>query len=113
MPAALLVVATPFIGLLFYSSMNADDFAKATLSFNCAKQPSLLATTWMEYTKGSGRWLTSLLEILVSSKFDLIASYRCQWHMQLEVGVLRRSFPVCVARSDYGNQSNGSEGLTV
>jgi hypothetical protein len=48
MPVALLVVATPFIGLLFYSSMNEDDFAKATLSFNCVKQPSLLATTWME-----------------------------------------------------------------
>src|SRR5277367_5615028 len=78
LPVALLGFGIPFIGLLFYSSMNADDFAKATISYNCANQPhvrTILGMTRDVYLTETGRWLASLLQGFVMSKFNLITSY--------------------------------------
>ncbi len=83
-PLVLLVFATPFIALLFYSSLNTDDFSKATLAVchgtpavsTCVRLPNVLTKAWTEYSStGSGRWLTVLLESLAMSKSNLVASY--------------------------------------
>jgi hypothetical protein len=75
LPCALVVFAAPFIALCFYSSPAADDFCKATLSFNTVPQPSVLAVTWLYYTQWSPRWLTTFLESLIMSHVDLAAAY--------------------------------------
>ncbi len=82
-PVALFVFAAPFIGLLFYSSLNVDDFAYATLSScpgyaavsKCVTVSSVLTRAWIEHTEGSGRLLAPLLESLVMSKLNLSFSY--------------------------------------
>jgi hypothetical protein len=76
-PAALLVFAAPFIGLLFCATLNTDDFAKATLSLDCVRrQPNFLAYTWSYYVSplATGRWGSTLVQFAMS-KVDLIASY--------------------------------------
>jgi hypothetical protein len=78
MPGALLVFFVPFIGLLFYASLNTDDYAKATLSYNCAAQPAFRTMTgmaWVAYSQGSGRWVTSFIQSIALNKFNLITSY--------------------------------------
>jgi hypothetical protein len=84
-PVALSVFAAPFIALLFYSSLNTDDFVKATLAActgttavsACVRLPNVLTMAWTEYSsiETSGRWLAALLESLAMSKSNLIASY--------------------------------------
>lgn len=74
--ACLLVVFfTPFIALLFYSVPAADDFCNATLAFDTIPQPSLLALTWLYYTKWSPRWLTVLFLGGSMSHGDLMGTY--------------------------------------
>lgn len=82
-PVALFVLAAPFIGLLFYSSLNVDDFSYATLSScpgaaadsNCVTVSNVFARAWIERTEGSGRLLAPLLESVVMSKSNLTFSY--------------------------------------
>jgi len=75
LPATLIVFALPFIALLFYSVPASDDFCKATLSFNCVPQPSVLHITWLYYTQWSPRWLTTLLQSFTMSHVDLVSAY--------------------------------------
>src|SRR3989442_1235006 len=56
-PCVLIVFATPFLVLLFYSLPATDDFCKATLSFNTVPQHDVLSITWMYYTQWSPRCL--------------------------------------------------------
>jgi hypothetical protein len=77
-PFGLLVFAVPFIALLFYASMNGDDYIYATNSYNCSMQPAvrnMFTSTWLNYTQGSGRWLTSIFHGLLMTKFNLISFY--------------------------------------
>jgi len=74
-PVVLCVFATPFLVLLFYSVPATDDFCKATLSFDSVPQRGVLGITWLYYTKWSPRWLTTFLQSLIMSRFDLAASY--------------------------------------
>src|SRR6266404_5047973 len=76
-PVILVVFLTPFLALAFYSLPATDDFCKATLSFGefPQKQPSVLAVTWRYYTQWSSRWLTTFLQSLIMSHFDLAAAY--------------------------------------
>jgi len=83
-PIALSVFGAPFIALLFYASPHEDDFARATASFDdplryyCARRPNahtMAAMVWNEYTKGSGRWVTSLLDNLALNKLNFVSSY--------------------------------------
>jgi hypothetical protein len=82
-PVALLVFAAPFIELLFYSSLSADDFCYATLAScpgsgadgKCVTVSNVLTRAWIEPTEGSGRLLAPLLESLVMSKSNLSYSY--------------------------------------
>jgi len=67
--------AAPFIALLFYSSMNSDDFAKAALAFFSVRQPGVLHITWLYYAYSSGRWLTTILQSFVMSKVNMITYY--------------------------------------
>lgn len=76
-PVALLVFAVPFIGLLFYATLNTDDFSKAALSLDCLRrEPNFLAYTWSSYVNplGSGRWVTTTVDFAMS-KLDLVAFY--------------------------------------
>jgi len=75
LPCALIVFAAPFLCVSFYSSPAADDFCKASLSFNMVPQPSVMAVTWLYYTQWSPRWLTTFLESLVMSQANLGAAY--------------------------------------
>ncbi len=75
LPVALVIFATPFVILLFYSLPATDDFCKATLSFNCVPQSGVIRITWMYYTQWSPRWLTTLLQSFVMSHVDLVAAY--------------------------------------
>jgi hypothetical protein len=82
-PIALIVFAAPFIGLLFYSSLNADDFSYATLAScpgsgaegKCVTVSNVVTRAWIEHTDGSGRLLAPLLESLVMSKSNLSFAY--------------------------------------
>jgi hypothetical protein len=76
-PIALLVFGAPFLGLLFYASMNFDDFAKAASAYNCAVHVhgTLTEIAWNVYTTRTARWVTSLLQGLLMSKFDLVTCY--------------------------------------
>jgi hypothetical protein len=82
-PIVLTVFLAPFIGLLFYSSLNVDDFSYATLSScpgtaavsNCVRLTSVLSRAWVEHKDGSGRLLAPFLESLVMSKSNLSFSY--------------------------------------
>ncbi len=76
-PAALLVFGAPFIGLLFYATMNLDDFAKADLTGQCVWHARLTVTgmAWSVYTSSTGRWVTALLQSLLMSKLDLSTYY--------------------------------------
>jgi len=76
-PVALLIFAAPFIALLFYATLNTDDFAKATLSLDCAtRQPNVLAYAWSYYVSplASGRWATTVVHYAMS-KVDLVTYY--------------------------------------
>jgi hypothetical protein len=76
-PVAILIFAAPFIGLLFYATLNTDDFAKATLSVDCVtRQPNIFAYTRTYYVSplASGRWVTTMFHFTMS-KVDLVASY--------------------------------------
>ena len=75
LPATLILFATPFVVLLFYSLPATDDFCKATLAFDCVPQPSVLAVTWLYYTGWSPRWLTTLIQSFVMSHFNLVFAY--------------------------------------
>ena len=75
LPAALIAFSVPFLVLLFYSVPASDDFCKATLSFNCVRQPGVLQITWLYYTQWSPRWLTTLLQSFVMSHVDLVSAY--------------------------------------
>lgn len=75
LPVGLLVFIIPFIILMFYASMNTDDYSKATLSWWCVRQPSVFAVASRYYMELNGRWFTNLLEHFVMSKIDLTASY--------------------------------------
>jgi hypothetical protein len=73
-----MVFFVPFVGLLFYASLNTDDYGKATLSYNCAVQPAIrtmAGMAWVVYSRGSGRWVTSFVQSIALSKFNLIISY--------------------------------------
>ena len=75
-PFALLVFATPFLSLLFYASMNTDDYLYATNA--CPVPPatrSVIRASWLNYMLGTGRWLTSIIHGLVMTKIDLVAFY--------------------------------------
>ena len=72
---ALILFAAPFIALYFYSVPALDDFCKATLSFNCVPQKSVLQVTWMYYTQWTPRWLTTLLQGFVMSHVNLVSAY--------------------------------------
>ena len=74
-PFVLIVFAVPFVTLLFYSLPATDDFCKASLSFNAVPQPSVLAITWLYYTRWSPRWLTTFLQHLIMRHVDLPAAY--------------------------------------
>src|SRR5215469_6209870 len=76
-PVALLVFGAPFIGLLFYASMNFDDFAKATLTGQCEAtvHRTMMGMAWIVYTSSTGRWVTALLQALVMSRVNLITYY--------------------------------------
>ena len=74
-PLGLVVFIIPFILLTFYASMNTDDYSKATLSWWCVRQPSILAVTSKYYAELNGRWFTNLLEHFVMSKVNLTVSY--------------------------------------
>jgi len=71
----LIVFLLPFFLLMFYSVPAADDFCKASLSFDCVPQPSVLAITWMYYTRWSPRWVTTLLQSFVMSRGRLLSTY--------------------------------------
>jgi hypothetical protein len=85
LPATLIVFALPFIALLFYSVPASDDFCKATLSFNCVPQPSVLHITWLYYTQWSPRWLTTLLQSFVMNRVDLVSAYG--WLLLLVIAI--------------------------
>jgi hypothetical protein len=82
-PVTLLVFAAPFIGLLFYATLNTDDFSYAMLSYcpgpgassTCVTVSNVLTRAWIEPTEGSGRLVAPLLESLVMSKSSLSYSY--------------------------------------
>ncbi len=77
-PVGLVVFAVPFIALLFYASMNGDDYIYSTNSYNCSMQPAvrnMFMSTWLNYTQGSGRWLTSIFHGLLMTRFNLISFY--------------------------------------
>jgi hypothetical protein len=75
LPVGHLAFITPFIALMFYASMNTDDYSKATLSWWCVRQPSVFAVTSRYYMGLNGRWFTNLLEHFVMSKAHLTVSY--------------------------------------
>lgn len=75
LPATLIVFASPFVALQFYSVPASDDFCKTTLSFNCVPQPGVLRITWLYYTQWSPRWLTTLLQSFVMNRVDLVSAY--------------------------------------
>src|SRR5579863_9607038 len=77
LPVILFVFLAPFMVLTFYSLPATDDFCKATLSFGATprQQGSILAVTWMYYTQWSSRWLTTLLQSAIMSRFDLVGAY--------------------------------------
>ena len=74
-PITLTLFAAPFLMLLFYALPATDDFCKATLAFDCVPQRSVLAVTWLYYTGWSPRWLTTLIQSLVMSHFNLVFAY--------------------------------------
>ena len=75
LPTVILLFLVPFVALQFYSVPAVDDFCKATLSFNAVPQPTVLSITWMYYTHWSPRWLTTLLQSFLMSRFDLVRAY--------------------------------------
>lgn len=74
-PCVLVVFATPFLVLLFYSLPATDDFCKATLAFDTVPQSGVLSVTWMYYTKWSPRWLTTFLQSFAMSHVNLTTHY--------------------------------------
>jgi hypothetical protein len=73
----LIVFMAPFLVLALYSLPATDDFCKASLSFGAypQQQPSVLAVTWMYYSRWSSRWLTTFLQSSIMSHVDLAAAY--------------------------------------
>jgi hypothetical protein len=112
-PVTLLIFAVPFITLLFYSVPAADDFCNASLSFNTVPQRSVLALTWLYYTRWSPRWLTYFIMGLSMSKGNLMRTYgwllllvaitniASLWYFFLSVFNLSRTKAFVVASAFY------------
>ena len=76
-PVVLIVFASPFFVLLFYSVPAADDFCNASLSFgtDLVPQHNVLTFTWLYYTRWSPRWLTYFLIGLSMSHGNFLQTY--------------------------------------
>ena len=73
--ATLILAALPFLLLMFYAVPAADDFCKASLSFNGEKQRSISDLVQLYYWGWSPRWLTTAIQGWLMQGGHLVISY--------------------------------------
>jgi len=74
-PVTLVLIAFPFVWLIFYATPAADDFCKASLSYYGQTQSDLLTFVRLYYGGWSARWLTNLTQGFLKRGPNLLGHY--------------------------------------